>query len=591
MIYFDFKDYEGFKERFGFVEHGNGAKSRRNKILLALYKEKFALKRHIRCVEYQGILVRKDYLKERYNKALVKDPRNAKRMRIEYGKLADRTPSYMPHDLLQPSLPVLKQILLSELRGRSLCVKEDYHVMRLMGQNFYSPDYETDSLEGLCEDGTINAIRYRNIEKEKVFKMKAGKMAKHLIESNRTTCLLPEQIKRWLEEEFSADWTEYARENIVESVYTLHVDEDFEKIYDEDSCAGYDEDGDSFGSCMTNRDNWRFYRDAVDAKAAYLTDCDDMVVARCIIYTDVYDEYGNKWRLAERQYSKFRELNLQRQLISALIRDGHIDGYKRVGASCHSPREFLDNNGNSLEDKSFMIRCRLERGDSVSYQDSFKWFDEREQEAYNYERGDQCLDTTEGEYLSNRVYSEYHDDYFHEDEVTYVETRESYICNDDVVFAYVYSPRSGSFYEEDCLIDDCIQIGSRYYYAGEDAQYPEENGILRCPECGAYIPTDDTWYSELTEQDYCCETCRDDAENEYADEYGYTYCEHECKWLSEDEGTHVSAWGGSGYYDTFVSNEYLDCCFREGCAAFYNDRWYIGGLDEDLMPSVERSAA
>jgi len=591
MIYFDFKDYEGFKERFGIIEHGNGVKSRRNKILLALYKEKFALRRHIRYVEYQGVIARMDHVKERYNKALVKDARNASRMRIEYGLLADKKPSYMPHDLLQPSLPVLKQVLFSVLRTKSLCVTEYYHVMRLMGQEFCSPDYETDSLVGLCEDGTINAIRYRNIEKEKVFKMKAGKMAKHLIESNCITRLLPEQIQRWLEEEFAADWQQYARENIVESVYTLHVDENFDDIYDESCCAGYDEDGDSFGSCMTDRDNWRFYRDAVDAKAAYLTDCDGMIVARCIIYTDVLDEDGNKWRLAERQYSKFRELNLQRQLISALIRDGHIDGYKRVGASCHSPREFLDNNGNSLEDKRFSIRCRLDRGDSVSYQDSFKWFDEGEQEAYNYERGDQCLDTTEGEYLSNRVYSEYHNDYYREDEVTYVETRDSYIENDSVVSARVYHERANGFYREYCLCDDCIEIGCEYYYAGEDAMYPEENGIMLCPECGEYFPCDDAWYSELTEQDYCCQTCHDNAETAYADEYGYIYCDHECKWLREDEGTYVSVWGGERYHDVFISNEYLDCCFREGCAAFYNDQWYIGGLDEDLMPSVERSAA
>ena len=36
MLYYQFNGYEGFKEIFGMQEHGNGVKSRRNKILLAL---------------------------------------------------------------------------------------------------------------------------------------------------------------------------------------------------------------------------------------------------------------------------------------------------------------------------------------------------------------------------------------------------------------------------------------------------------------------------------------------------------------------------------------------------------------------------
>lgn len=41
MIYIkSFKNYEEFKELFGITEHGNGVKSRKNKILLACLKDR-----------------------------------------------------------------------------------------------------------------------------------------------------------------------------------------------------------------------------------------------------------------------------------------------------------------------------------------------------------------------------------------------------------------------------------------------------------------------------------------------------------------------------------------------------------------------
>jgi hypothetical protein len=40
MLYYNFKNYQEFQELFGIVEHGNGVKSRKNKILLSLFKSK-----------------------------------------------------------------------------------------------------------------------------------------------------------------------------------------------------------------------------------------------------------------------------------------------------------------------------------------------------------------------------------------------------------------------------------------------------------------------------------------------------------------------------------------------------------------------
>lgn len=46
----------------------------------------------------------------------------------------------------------------------------------------------------------------------------------------------------------------------------------------------------NFNSCMTDRERDIFYRDAVKAKAAYITDKQGYVLARAILFTDVTDQ-------------------------------------------------------------------------------------------------------------------------------------------------------------------------------------------------------------------------------------------------------------------------------------------------------------
>ena len=51
-----------------------------------------------------------------------------------------------------------------------------------------------------------------------------------------------------------------------------------------------------------------------------------------------------------------------------------------------------------MEDKKFYIDCDLGTEDTLSYQDSFKWYDMEAGKAYNYEINgyDYELDTTDG---------------------------------------------------------------------------------------------------------------------------------------------------------------------------------------------------
>ena len=127
-----------------------------------------------------------------------------------------------------------------------------------------------------------------------------------------------------------------------------------------------------------------FYENAVDCSAAYITNKDGGIVARCIIYNKVKDCRGNIYRLAERQYATDQDTILMQILVDRLIKDGMIDGYKRVGAGCYDTFDFVLNNGDTL-DRILHIDCRLEDGDIVSFQDSFQFFNYDEQVAYNDE--------------------------------------------------------------------------------------------------------------------------------------------------------------------------------------------------------------
>lgn len=590
MLFYEFKNYQEFQELFGIVEHGNGVKSRKNKILLALYKDREQLRKHIDCKSMEAAIDSMNESRQRYSRCLDKDSKNTARWRyikrVYYGRYCRLTEKATIDLLGCTSLALLKHKLFSVLGDRSLSC--GHYELYLNGRSFYSDQYRTDSNEGLCMDGTLNAIRYVNVEKDKAFKMKAGKLFNHILECNSVTAALPEQIKRWLSEEFVAAWIEYARENIGEQQYELHIDDNFSDIYDPHCCAGYREDGNSFGSCMVGDDQWTFYRDAVDAKAAYLTDADGMIVARCIIFTDVQDEDGNTWRLAERQYSAFRKPELQRQLISALIRGGHIDGYKAVGASCGAAREFLDNDGNSLENKCFSIRCNLEDGDTLSYQDSFKWYDYDAGRADNHGYGELDLAVTDSTFSNNNhdddTWSDYNSEWIPNDESYYVNTRDDVFWSYQVVEAHI----DGQRYTEFCFRDDCIEIDDEFYYAGYNAESPGEYGIYECPVCGSYYVEDNGYYSELTGDDYCCDDCMAEAEKRWYEDNGYTWSDYDDEWV-EGEVVLAMVWrnysfGYRGFYETSISEETLHEMVDDGEATYYNGKYYIDKVGFDGEP-------
>lgn len=517
MIYIkSFKNYEEFKKLFSVVEHGNGAKSRKNKILLAwlkdrrffktwLYVQRLSLDKGVE----KGIIYDNDYLSAksmddvknavmhimRWFAQYVFDPQNESYEYVEDSKLFDLNDWTLRHRTLY-----------------------------------------FDDRNGLCADGDTKSVRYINSERDnRVFKMKAGKFINSCLDSLPFTEILPEQIKRWIGEEFARDWQVYAESRIGKSTLTLHVgsgESDFKTIYDDGLYKG------DFHSCMGGADQYSFYSDAVDASAAWLTDSDGMIVARCVIFNDVTDEDGKTWRLAERQYSSDMDEVLKQTLVDRLIKEGLIDGYKRVGVDCHDNRNFVANNGESLRAKRFSIECRLCDGDTLSYQDSFVYYDYNKDIAYNHydEYYTDELDVTDHHFYSSHSkekWSDYSNEWIDENVAEYDDYHDDWMdqdCSTDAIYngrhIHIHEDRTYDFQwseEEDCYIheDEAVWVENlNDNILKENAVEDIHREWQRADDCvhsayyDEYILKEDAVYSEILEDWFEDEDTMYEAEKE-----------------------------------------------------------------------------
>ena len=467
-----FKDYEGFKELF-VREVPNKGRELKNKALLA----------------YLGASELRSYIKEKAkDNPLV-------------GKLLDIRDMAELFDTWDDII-------------MNCSVREQPHPLSIMGRLYGSDKYKTDGRDGICLDGDIRAYRYVNVERDRIFKMKIGKLYKSIILGTEVGRLLPEPVVLYMCEEMTRQWEAYAVERVPNEHYELHVDDDFKAIYNGTSrCKG------NFNSCMSGGSHSNFYRDSVKAKAAYLTDSEGLIVARCIIFTEVRDEdTGETYRLAERQYATDGDELLMRLLIQKLIDGNHIDGYKKPGASCSDSRLFVSNAGESWSDKHLSIECTLDpREDVVSYQDSFKYLDTDEERAYNRSSHyyDYDLSTTalhldaydEDEDEDEGIWDEYHDEYIHG------ATETAWYNGEEI---QVDSDRLGNFVW--CERDDM-------YCFEDEATYTEDED---------YVITDENtlFYSDILERYYYFESNRDIAEEEYIKEHPY-HAEWDDSWHSD----------------------------------------------------------
>lgn len=514
MIYIkSFSNYEEFKDVFGLVEHGNGVKSRKNKILLGALKDRqfvhFCLKMDL----FSGL--------------------------------------FSSTNMSELKKFVRRYLRVASNGSRTLC----FDLPSVFAISSYK--YRLDNRNGLCDDFDVECVRYVNNETDRVYKMKAGKFITKLIEESDATNRLPEQIKRWVGEEFAREWKAYATANIPkEENFTLHVGdsiEDFSSIYDSDKCVG------DFGSCMVDDGQYGFYVNCVKASAAYITNADGDIVARCVIYDEVtVEETGEILRLAERQYSKDKDDVLKQILIDKLIAEGRIDGYKRIGASCHDAKDFVLNDGTPFR-KRMSIENSIDFGDTVSYQDSFKWLDIENGTAYNYEFGYEYVDlaitddTLPNAHLG-QIYCEYDEEWYDEGEVSYDDYNECYIPDRHAASA-IYNGREITI--DDRRVEDdfkwsndrnkyiyrseCTYIDYKDdYYLDEDVvldDYTEEyilvedsiellNGLTCLDEDAVWSDYHegslyyyDAYWSDLTQDYYVSEDVREEREAAYRAEH------------------------------------------------------------------------
>lgn len=471
-----FSDARGFQTIFGIQEHDNGVKSRRNKILLQFYKSRSMWQ----------------YCKK-------KGYKNGYYRYFSISSMADLK-AYILNDIRHEL----------EMEARiGVCVCRP---VILMGDVYWSKNYSTDSNEGIPSNGDANFVRYVTHEEKrdgKVYRMKSGRFFKRIMLESELGRSLPEQVLNWLCEEFTMQWASYVTRQLPH--LTLHVDDDFRRIYSygliEDGIYGCTTD---FGSCMMDDGQHVFYENSVKAKAAYLTNDQNRVIARCIIFTDVYDDNGKKWRLAERQYAQCGRDLYKRCLVDALIDGGFIDGYKQVGVDCHQTTSYVDVNGKSLSDVRFHIECNLEfSGDEddawdnedcftiLSYQDSFKFYKYKDRIAYNSEpddfKGVVMLDTTSS-YLEGS-WDNYH---------------ERWCASTRCVW------KNGCDYSCDCDdLDEFIRFNRSYIH---------KNDFVKCPVCGNIMPNPELYkrfdfmiyFNDGNETSYVCSSeCRRKLQDEF----------------------------------------------------------------------------
>lgn len=505
MLIFNFRDYDDFKYLFGMESHGNGVKSRKNKILLQHIKNPALIK----------------YCREHNDFSL-----------LHIRNMAD-----------------LKQLVLDAIQNSGKHDSTLQNKVILIGKTYWSAQYRTDEKEGLCEDFDKKAVRYINVKTEHPYKMKAGKFITAIIRETELGQILSDQVINWLSEEFSADWQTYTFGQTPDVV--LHVDDNFAKIYSDHWCRDF-----NGCSCMVGRDHHSFYEDAVEAKAAYITDKEGYVLARAIIFTDVKDENGNKWRLLERQYAKESNEVLKRLLVDLCIKGGHIDGYKQIGAGCSESRAFVANDGTSLANKRFSIRCELDTYDVLSYQDSFKFYDYDRNIAYNY--ADSCysynLDTTdynlEGDDDEDddgpNQWDDYHQYDAYETTLCYLHGSEVYVDSDN--------------------LEDFVWIES-------EGEYHHREDCSQCDACGKWVVKEDATYNSDAEAYFCNSECesRYIKENFYYSEYDDDYFHH------EEDITTIQTWDEEtqNFKEITISCMSRDWLIREGKAFGGNGLWFI----------------
>ena len=465
---------------------------------------------------------------------------------IFYGKMNHRDVCHVPDndELLRK---VLKHLCVNSCGSRWIDLS-----IGGMECLFRNDTYNSDHLKCVRVDGKDGL---RLIRDEHIYGVKFGKMFNTINATIPEARRVPQHILNYAVELFAYKW----RSEHVICEYELHVDEDFEAIYDTSV---------DMGSCMNGNGNWEFYRDAVDASACYLTDKDGEIVARAVRFNKVKDtKTGEVYRLLERQYSEHGRLDLKQMLVDKMVAAGEIDGYKVVGANYDDRRKFVSVGGEDWSDKRFKIDCTLERGDAISFQDSFAYYDEDAQQADNYGYGDYDLTMT-GSGTT-----------FDGGEIDYLKWQGGYYSWETASRRWV-EDNCQWIEEKDAWCDEWAEIGYECY--AKDSDY-----IRWSDHEGEYILADEAVYSEWADDYYRWEDTVQTMDGDYrleSDVTKITYGEHEGEYVGSDDiasiridGVWEDVWCDDDNLSTiwFNRSEYYLYVTDDG------DIYFGDGFDED----------
>lgn len=242
-------------------------------------------------------------------------------------------------------------------------------------------------------DGTHGQIRYElKTENErgtsyKFYRAKVGKIVREFLQSERFNKTydvdLTNTLIDYLCEEASARLNAYNLNNT--KGYNLVVDDNFQKIYS----TGYTIENSSFGSCQMDKDLWDMWPNVKGAKAIYVTNEDEEIVARAIYFSEIHVEGDDKvYRGIERIYSFQSDEKYKKLLLIMARKEGIVDIYKDINAGAHDTMLWRIIKGE--EDESFKQRMYVEcvkkfTCESVAWGDSFKFYNENNLCIYNYE--------------------------------------------------------------------------------------------------------------------------------------------------------------------------------------------------------------
>ena len=337
MLFCDqINDFEDFKSRFGFktgiegnyLVNANGAKQRKNNVQFLFWKEQA-----------------KDFV------------RNGKHLSAAFDRAAKFDSSkevfrYMLETLFNKGLD-------------AICPVVSFGDYKLLNS-------------GICIDGDINSIRYRNLKNDGVYKMKIGKFVNKYFEylgNNVPFWAKNPTLKIFFIEEVTELWK---NKRLKEQTLHVVVNKDFHAIYDPSQRP---EDSRDFNSCMDGDDNWNYYLchgDIYDAVS--LQDEDGLIYARAIL-VHCFDREGNAHNYLERIYCNKR---MYKDLLFEKAKaEGVFDLYKGLEASCHDSEEIYSVTTDKKINYYVYIPLELEEDDWMSYQDTFKWYYDDRHKAYN----------------------------------------------------------------------------------------------------------------------------------------------------------------------------------------------------------------